>query len=57
MVNYLKNAFESIDAAFFSSDLFNNSKSITEIEEYLFRWERQIKTIKEMIQKGELDGK
>lgn len=42
MATDVKNAFELIDAAFFTGDTFLNEKAIEEAEEYMARWQRRI---------------
>lgn len=49
MKDYIKESCENIDAAFFSSDIFHNTNSLEEIEEYLDHWTREVKSIKETL--------
>lgn len=37
---------ESIDASFFSGDVFHDPAALAEIEKYVQRWSREIKRIK-----------
>ena len=47
MDDWLKEAFENIDAGFFSGDSFHNEEALVEAEEYMRRWECVIDNIRE----------
>ena len=43
-------AFDSIDAGFFSGDSFHDADILDEIEKYMERWKREIENIRELLQ-------
>lgn len=53
MKDWHKEACESIDAGFFSSDAFHNKIAIEEISFYIGRWLREIEHIKKILAEDE----
>jgi len=46
MDHLVKEAFECIDAGFFSGDSFHDVDILDEIEGYMERWQREIESIR-----------
>jgi hypothetical protein len=46
MEEWAQEAFESIDAGFFSSDAFHNEEALKAAEEYIKRWTSVIEDIR-----------
>lgn len=51
MRDYIDEACETIDAALFSGDAFENTKERIELREYIERWNRQL----DVLQKNQID--
>lgn len=49
LVDWAEEAFDTIDAGFFSGDTFNNEDALKRVEYYLSRWTRQMVCIRQVL--------
>lgn len=56
-LGYLEDPVDTIDAAIFTGESFNNWEAIAELEYYMARWQRELDRIKATMYKDlEMDG-
>lgn len=50
---WAEDAFDSIDAGFFSGDIFYNYEALERVEWYLARWQKRMKELRECLDEDE----